>query len=50
MISTAIGCVTACAVNGPRPIRATAAFAFDCIDDRRRIKTGHGGFTMRTAN
>jgi FkbM family methyltransferase len=50
ILASSIGGATACAVNGPRPIRATAAYALDCVDDRRRIKTVRGSFTIRTGN
>ncbi len=42
IISTTIGCTTSHVVNGPWAVRTAAAFALDCVDDRRRIKTGRG--------
>lgn len=48
IVQRTISRISAGAVNGPAFLRSASVFGIWSIDDRRRIRTRHGSFTMRT--
>lgn len=49
-LASAVGATARACMNGPGQVRSTAAYVLAAVDDRRRVTTPHGSFTLRAAN
>jgi FkbM family methyltransferase len=48
LVQRAIARLSSSAVNGPDWLRSASVYGLASLDDRRRIRTRHGSFTLRT--